>query len=111
MNVYQDWTARTAQYPEAGSGNLECIIYTALGVTGEAGEYANKIKKILRDTGGKMQGNIKYELALELGDILWYLARCSHELGFSLHDIANWNITKLENRMSKNLIKGSGDHR
>lgn len=111
MDVFQDWTARTALYPEAGKGTLECIIYTALGITGEAGEYSNKIKKILRDSGGKMNGNIKYDLALELGDILWYLARCANELGFSLHDIANWNVQKLETRMSKDTVKGSGDNR
>lgn len=111
MNVYQDWTRRTATYPEAGKGSLECVIYTALGLAGEAGEYTNKIKKILRDTGGKMNGNVKYDLAKELGDVLWYVARCANELGYSLHDIANWNVKKLEDRMSRDAIKGSGDNR
>jgi len=111
MDIYQQWTRRSAFYPEAGVGTLEGIIYTTLGLGGESGEYTNKIKKVLRDNGGQFLGNQKYELAKELGDVLWYVARCADELGYSLHDIANWNIKKLEDRMSRDTIKGSGDNR
>ena len=111
MNSYQDWTKHNSDYPQIGEGTLEGILYTTLGLTGEAGEVANKLKKVLRDEGGKLTGARKYELAMELGDVYWYLARCADELGYSLSDIAQWNVDKLNDRKKRGVIGGSGDNR
>lgn len=111
LNTYQAWTKTTSEYPEAGKGTLEGVIYTTLGLNGEAGEVANKLKKVLRDNKGKLTGDMKYEMAKELGDVLWYLARCADELGYSLSDIAMWNIDKINDRQERGKVGGSGDNR
>jgi len=83
------------------------IYYMALGLAGEAGEVANKVKKIMRDN----KEPDKDELAAELGDVLWYVAGCATILGLSLDDIASSNLAKLQSRKERNVISGSGDNR
>ena len=106
LNDYQDIASKTAAYPkEVG------LSYVTLGLTGEAGEIANKVKKIYRDNGGVITEDIKNSLAKEVGDVLWYVAMLSRELGFSLEDIAQMNIDKLSRRYERGSIQGSGDDR
>lgn len=82
------------------------LIYPALGLVNEAGEYAGKVKKILRgDT------NTTEAAAAELGDVLWYLAACAEALGVDLADVAHQNLTKLADRAARGVLKGSGDNR
>lgn len=83
------------------------IYYMTLGLAGEAGEVANKVKKLMRDN---REAN-KDELAAELGDVLWYVAGCASVLGLSLEDIAAANLAKLKSRKERNAITGSGDNR
>lgn len=101
FDAYQDFTDETAIYPpEKG------LEYTALGLASEAGEFAGKVKKAIRD------GNYNSDaMAAELGDVLWYLARAAVELDISLSDIARDNVDKLKSRMKRNKIGGSGDDR
>lgn len=101
LNAYQREARKTAVYPvELG------LIYSVLGLTGEAGELANKVKKTIRD------GNVSVdELAAELGDVLWYVSAVADNLGFKLEYIAETNLNKLRNRAERNAIKGSGDDR
>lgn len=104
MDRYQDATEQTAIYPdEDGDG----IAYTVLGLNGEAGECAEKVKKAMRD------GDPRYLDGLEdeLGDVLWYLARLADELGFSLDDIAERNLDKLLDRQERDALTGEGDDR
>lgn len=82
-----------------------------LGLAGESGEVADKVKKILRDDAGKLTADSRVSLAKELGDVLWYLATCVRYLDFPLEDIAQGNIEKLESRLSRGKIAGSGDER
>jgi len=82
------------------------IVYPALGLTGEAGEVSDKIKKWLRD--GVVD---KEELAKELGDVLWYVAILADDLGYALSDVAQMNIDKLTKRKKNGKIRGSGDNR
>lgn len=98
---YQDFTDRTAIYPE--DKGLE---YTALGLASEAGEFAGKVKKWIRD--GKKDNDA---LVAELGDCLWYLARAAAELDVYLSDVARVNREKLIDRSARNAIMGSGDDR
>lgn len=84
------------------------LIYSVLGLTGEAGELANKVKKTIRD------GELAYtpdDLAAELGDVLWYVSAIADNLGFKLEYIAEANLNKLRTRAEKGTLRGSGDDR
>ena len=91
---------KTAIFPED-----QGLAYTTLGLAGEAGEIANKVKKVIRD-GRSTDG-----ISDELGDVLWYLAAVANELGADLGDIANNNLKKLADRQARNVLGGSGDNR
>ena len=103
LDMYQKVAKTTAIYPRE-----QAIIYPSLGLTGEAGEVANKVKKIIRD--GTNQ-NIIQEISNEIGDVLWYVALLADDIGCKLSDIANDNLIKLENRKKKGTLHGSGDGR
>lgn len=108
-NEYQKGADRTAMYPE--KYKLMGLLYTALGLAGEAGEFCNKTKKVLRDKGGVLDGPTRLALTEELGDVAWYLAQCATELGFALDDILDANLDKLAKRAERGVITGSGDNR
>ena len=107
LNAYQDAARLTAIYPDVGNNP----IYPTLGLSGEAGEVADKVKKVLRDRNGQFDDSVRAEIALELGDVLWYVAQLASELGYELEDVANQNLQKLRDRSSRGQLKGSGDHR
>ena len=110
---YVKATRETAIYPEVGTGYVPALTYCVLGLVGEAGEIANKVKKILR---GDFDSADNYEehidaIRKEIGDTTWYLARLCDELNFSWALIADENLTKLRDRKARGVIKGSGDTR
>ncbi len=111
MNEYQLEAGKTAIYPGHCKGEIEAVSYCTLGLAGEAGEVANKVKKILRDHDGHMGPWLQCEVADELGDVLWYVAMLARELNFNLEDIAKRNLTKLMLRQAKSVLQGSGDKR
>lgn len=99
---YQSWAVAKAIYPDVGNN----LSYTVLGLVGEAGEVAEKVKKKIRD------GHIdEKETAKELGDVLWYIATAAHELGFALSEVVKMNHDKLDGREQRGVIGGSGDNR
>lgn len=104
---YQKKSRKTAIYPEAGNN----FIYPTLGLAGEAGEVAEKIKKVIRDKGGVIDDETRELIKKELGDVLWYVAQIATELNLSLEDIASGNIEKLLNRLDRDKLGGSGDNR
>lgn len=104
---YQEETKRTAQYPQLG----ENFIYPTLGLAGEAGEVAEKIKKVIRDKGGVIDAETKEMIKKELGDVLWYVSQLATELGLSLDEVAQHNIEKLLSRLERGKIGGEGDMR
>src|SRR5688572_10330087 len=91
---YQSEASQTALYPRRLS-NLE---YPTLGLAGEAGEVANIVKKIQRDSGGVITDETRGKLLDELGDVLWYLSACADELGLTLDEVAAFNVNKLAKR-------------
>ncbi len=107
FNEYQKRSRKTAIYPEKGKN----FIYPVLGLVGESGEVAEKIKKVLREKKGILDERTKKEIKKELGDVLWYLAQIAVELGLSLDEIASVNIEKLESRKKRNKLLGNGDNR
>ncbi|TAL20756.1 hypothetical protein EPN90_00025 [Patescibacteria group bacterium] len=107
FDEYQKLSRRTAVYPNQGNN----FIYPTLGLAGEAGEVAEKVKKILRDYNGVADESKKNEIAKELGDVLWYVAQIATELGLSLDDVARLNLEKLISRLERGKIQGDGDER
>lgn len=104
---YQKLSRKTVIYPNAGNN----FIYPTLGLVGEAGEVAEKIKKVLRDSGGKISDEKREELKKELGDVLWYISQISTEINIRLDDVAAGNLEKLNSRFERNRISGDGDNR
>ncbi len=104
---YQAKSQKTALYPNRGKN----YIYPTLGLSGETGEVAEKIKKILRDDSGFVSKEKKEEIEKELGDVLWYLSQLASELKLSLESIAQKNLEKLSSRKKRGKISGSGDNR
>lgn len=106
FDEYQYFTSTTAKYPpEMG------IYYTALGLAGEAGEYCDKIKKVLRDDDGEITPEKRVELIKELGDIQWYISEAARMLNYSLSEVAKINVDKLTSRAERGKLHGSGDNR
>jgi len=102
FNEYQEKATETVSYPKS-----QAVFYPTLGLSGESGEIANKVKKVMRgDPGADFSG-----VSDELGDVLWYLAAIATDLGVTLEEIANKNIEKLRDRRARGVIKGSGDNR
>jgi NTP pyrophosphatase (non-canonical NTP hydrolase) len=107
LSEYQQRSRATAVYPDAGAN----LTYPALGLCGEAGEAAEKVKKALRDDGGVLTEERRAALAAELGDVLWYVAQLATEAGLDLDTIADENLSKLLSRQERDVLQGSGDAR
>lgn len=101
---YQTQAVKTAIYKHD-------IIYPALGLANEAGEVLGKIKKVLRDNDGDFTPEMSKAISDEIGDVLWYIAALSRDLGVPLEQIAQSNLDKLNSRMARGVLGGSGDNR
>ena len=106
LNEYQKAALETAYYPKDVA-----ILYLALAINGEAGEVAEKVKKLYRDRNGVGDMNFAKSVASELGDVLWYVSVMASELGFTLEDVAKMNIDKIKSRKERGVLGGNGDNR
>ena len=106
-NEYQTAALSTAIYPNMGQN----FVYPALGLVGEAGEVADKLKKVIRDNDGVLTDSIREAVALELSDVAWYLAVLAFELNYRLEEVMQMNLDKLASRKQRGVISGSGDNR
>lgn len=106
LNDYQKAALSTAIYPNDGN-----ISYLALAICGEAGELADKVKKVLRDKDSNFTETDKRALALELGDVMWYAANIAYVLGYDLSEIAQMNREKVAERIERGTLHGDGDYR
>ncbi len=102
---YDKWLTKNIQNPQKD------LLLQVLGICGEAGEIAEKMKKIVRDKGGVIGEEDKMLMAKELGDVLWYLARFAQSIDMSIEDVALMNIEKLESRVKRGVVLGDGDER
>jgi NTP pyrophosphatase (non-canonical NTP hydrolase) len=107
LNDYQASALVTAVYPNRGAN----FAYPALGLAGEAGEVADKLKKVIRDNEGILTDPVRDSVAKELGDVLWYVAVLASELDYDLEAIAENNLAKLASRQQRGVLSGSGDNR
>ena len=107
FNTYQKKARTTAVYPNIGTN----LWYPALGLAGEAGEVAEKVKKIYRDDAGVVTLAKILEICKELGDALWYISNVASELNLDLDEVARLNLEKLAQRAVGNKLHGSGDER
>jgi NTP pyrophosphatase (non-canonical NTP hydrolase) len=106
INDYQDQAAKTVIFKEE-----DALLYTILSLSAEAGEIASKYSKIIRDNNGIITPSDKLEMAKELGDVVWNSAVCARELGYSLETICKMNLAKLNSRLERGVLGGSGDNR
>lgn len=104
LNEYQQKALETAIYPTP-------IVYPALGLCGESGEVADKVKKVIRDNNSEFTNEKKAEIAKEIGDVMWYCATLSKDLGYTLDEIAEMNYQKLHSRQLRGKLGGNGDNR
>ena len=107
LSDYQRQSRVTAVYPDAGRN----LVYPTLGLSGEAGEVAEKVKKMIRDDAGVLTDERRAALAKELGDVLWYVAQVATEAGLDLDEVAGANLAKLLSRQERGVLQGSGDDR
>lgn len=107
FDEYQRLALRTA----ADKTKKNELFHLVLGLVGEAGEIAEKFKKLVRDKGSDESNIDKADMTKELGDILWYIAVLADYLEIPLEDIAGKNIAKLADRQKRGVLGGSGDNR
>jgi NTP pyrophosphatase (non-canonical NTP hydrolase) len=104
---YQNKAAATAIFPKD-----KALEYLTLGLTGEAGEIANKVKKLIRDGADREDYHAKLNaIGKELGDVLWYCAMLAKEVDMNLGRIMEDNLEKLADRKARNRLQGDGDNR
>jgi NTP pyrophosphatase (non-canonical NTP hydrolase) len=106
-NDYQTGALQTAIYPNMSNN----FIYPTLGLVGEAGEVAEKAKKIIRDGDGNLTPETREKMAMELSDVCWYVAVLAYELDYTLAEIMQMNLDKLASRKERGVLSGSGDNR
>lgn len=111
LNEYQKKALETANYHQEGDTHYDDVSYCVLGLTGEAGEVANKMKKAHRDDRNIITEERAKSIALELGDVLWYVAVGAKELGYTMEEIAQMNYDKLCSHKERGKIGGDGDYR
>jgi NTP pyrophosphatase (non-canonical NTP hydrolase) len=108
MNSIENFSEYTCRALATAKPNImKDPMYTMLGIIGETGEIAEKIKKAKRD-GQTLDRDL---LGNEIGDLLWYVNKLCHDYGFTLAEVAKLNIDKLESRKRRNKISGNGDRR
>ena len=105
---YQKLAKQTITHKKEG---LMELYYATLGLAGEAGEIANKVKKIIRDDNNVLTDEKRKQIVDELGDVLWYLSDLCNEMDTTLAQIAQSNIDKLFDRKERGKLQGSGDNR
>lgn len=107
LEQYEEFMQTSKFYPQ----DKLPITYPALGLNGEAGEVAEKVKKCWRDNNGVFDDHIKQSILKELADTLWYIWACADDMGYTLRDVLETSIKKVKERKETNTVHGSGDDR
>ena len=107
FNKYQALAKNTATYKEIGHP----LVYPCIGLSGEAGEVAEKVKKLIRNTDGTITEAFRQDIKMELGDILWYVSELARQCNIPLGEVASANIQKLADRQERGVLNSNGDYR
>lgn len=107
LDDYQTAALRTA----GPKDKKDELFHLLLGLCGEAGEIAEKAKKIVRDQGSDFSTWDREDIVKELGDVMWHVAVLADYFNISLNEVGGKNIAKLADRQKRNMIRGSGDDR
>ena len=99
---YSDWVEKKIL-----TEGQERLVENTLGLVGEAGEVAEKIKKLIRDSNRFANK----EIMKELGDVVFYATALANIYGKGLQEVLELNIAKLDDRQRRGKLKGSGDNR
>ena len=111
FNEYQERIKKFDTFSPVENAKEPAFSEKIMGLAGEAGETVDKFKKIIRDKDGVISDEDQEEIAKELGDVLWYVASLSRYLNVPLSEVAEKNVEKLESRLERNQLHGSGDNR
>jgi NTP pyrophosphatase (non-canonical NTP hydrolase) len=111
FDEYQRRVSETAIYPDAGSSNIQALMYCAGSATGEAGEVWGQVKKAYRDDHGQVTDAREKKIKKEIGDTLWYVAQLCNELCVSGSEVMETNLAKLSLRAKTGTLGGDGDDR
>lgn len=111
FNKFDEEAEKTDEGDSAQRSMGHPWMYYVLGVVGEAGELAEKVKKLYRDHDGILTEEQKILILKEIGDVLWYQSRLAEKLGSSLGEVAQMNIIKLKDRKKRKKLHGNGDER
>jgi len=106
FSEYQQAAQKYSIYPKD-----KLCSYTVMGLASECGEVADIFKKAMRDRQGLLSDADKSALKKELGDVLWYITAISTDLGFDMGSIAMENLIKLQSRLERHQLTGTGDNR
>jgi NTP pyrophosphatase (non-canonical NTP hydrolase) len=109
--TFDEYQKRALTTALLSGDDFKDLMHWTLGIAGEAGEIAEKVKKIIRDKQGVINTEDKDELGKEIGDVLWHLAVLADHLGFSFDEVATANIQKLADRQKRDRLRGKGDNR
>lgn len=108
IDEYQERASETSIFPDELPEWLDAgVVYTAMGLAGEAGEVLEKVKKAIREDDKEYIEEAKDEL----GDTTWYASQFAEETGEQLSDIMQDNLDKLEDRKDRDVLEGQGDNR
>lgn len=108
FNQYQEEVKRTAITKLTGIAEVS---YSVLGICGESGEVAEKIKKIIRDKDSIISEEDRVLLLKEAGDILWYISKFLSDIGWTLEEAILTNVEKIRDRETRGVLQGNGDNR
>lgn len=111
FDEYQKQAISTLTSDHAYGDITSELMAQILGLVGESGEVAEKVKKLIRDKGGKLDDDARADLVKELGDILWYVNAVAHLIGSDISEVADKNLAKVLGRKDRGVTKGSGDNR
>lgn len=109
--TFDEYQAKAKTTSTINPNSITAPYYFALGLTGEAGEVAEKLKKVIRNHGGDVTKLDLEDFKKELGDVLWYLAMLSAQFNLAFEDVAATNLAKLADRKDRDVIKSTGDNR
>jgi len=102
LKTYSDWVETKIL-----TSSDERLVENTLGLVGEAGEVAEKVKKLIRDKSRFT----KQDIVKELGDVVFYVTALANYYGSDLREVIEENVSKLDGREARGTLKGNGDNR